>query len=141
MEITVRERLESLKAGALASLAFISLVVLSQGLSHFLGLASYPLSFLSLGSSLLSGFLFGVTYRYIIRRDQNSHLRDGAVLAFALVRAGGYGDGLTDWLQQGPLLALFVLESIIGFAVARSGLDLALARQWLRPFSSIDPEL
>ena len=82
-----------------------------------------------------------MSYRYIIRRDPNSHLRDGAVLAFALVRAGGYGDGLTDWLQQGPLLALFILESIIGFAVARSSLDLALARQWLRPFSSMNPDL
>jgi hypothetical protein len=33
-----------------------------------------------------SGFLFGVTYRYIIRVDTNPHLKTGGILVFGLVR-------------------------------------------------------
>jgi hypothetical protein len=85
----------------------------------------------------LSGFLFGVTYRYIIRQDQNPHLRSGAVLAFGLVRALAIVEGR---LQESPaLLPLVILggESLILFAGVRLVLDQALAAKWLKPFGSL----
>ena len=85
-----------------------------------------------------SGFLFGVTYRYVIRRDRNPHLNSGAVLAFGLVRGlaqvdttlGGVLDGTTSVLT----LVVMVLESIVLFAVAGRMLDWAMARDWIKPF-------
>jgi hypothetical protein len=89
---------------------------------------------LNFGSGLLSGFLFAVTYRYIIRQDDNAHLRDGAVLAFTLVRSGGL---IALPTTEDPLaIAILMGESLIGFAVVRSSLDWAMARDWLRPFKS-----
>jgi hypothetical protein len=138
MEITARERLESLKAGALAALV----LGLTGGLSLTLqGVLRFPAEAPSLWSAagfLLSGFLFGVTYRYIVRGDSNPHLRDGAVLAFALVRSAGYLQALTDPLQSGPLLAWICLESVLSFGAARSLLDFALNRRWVRGFGEVE---
>ncbi|NJN88715.1 MAG: hypothetical protein HC881_23575, partial [Leptolyngbyaceae cyanobacterium SL_7_1] len=36
--------------------------------------------------ALATGFLFGVSYRYIVRQDENSHLKSGAILAFGIIR-------------------------------------------------------
>ena len=42
---------------------------------------------------------------------------------------------MTDPLvDNGVFLAIVLLEGIIGFAIARFCLDIALARQWLKPF-------
>ena len=82
--------------------------------------------------ALLSGFLFGVTYRYIVRADnRNPHLRSGAVLAFGLVR------GLAQIeiaLTSPELLAIAgvgAIESLLLFAAARLVLDWAIDRQWI----------
>ncbi|MFM5982633.1 MAG: hypothetical protein ACKO9I_19340 [Sphaerospermopsis kisseleviana] len=81
-----------------------------------------------------SGFLFGVTYRYIIRVDKNSHLKSGAVFAFGLVR------GLTQiefgWSFNNTILPFLILaaESIFWFALAVTLLDLAISLTWLKPF-------
>jgi hypothetical protein len=81
-----------------------------------------------------SGFLFGVTYRYIIRVDKNSHLKSGAVFAFGLVR------GLTQiefgWSFNNAILPFLILaaESIFWFALAVTFLDLAISLTWLKPF-------
>lgn len=81
-----------------------------------------------------SGFLFGVTYRYIIRVDKNSHLKSGAVFAFGLVR------GLTQiefgWSFNNAILPFLILaaESIFWFALAVTLLDLAISLTWLKPF-------
>lgn len=90
------------------------------------------------GGIALSGFLFGVTYRYIIRQDRNSHLRGGAVLAFALVRTSSWLDPrlVTNVFQAWPNLLGALVLNIIGFAAARSCLDLAMTRQWLRPLGT-----
>ena len=81
----------------------------------------------------VSGFLFGVTYRYVIRSDRNSHLNDGAVLAFGLVRGLALIErnfNLSELLSLGGL----VLQSIVYFAVVRLLLDLAIARKLIKPF-------
>lgn len=137
MELSFQERLESVKAGTLAAIAFGGVYGAAWLGNRLLGLLPWPgMDFLplaiNLGSSLLSGFLFGVTYRYIIRRDDNSHLRDGAVLAFALVRSGGLIELPPE--QTTLAIALLMVESLVGFGAARSSLDFALGRQWLQPF-------
>jgi hypothetical protein len=139
----VTERIESVKAGLIGAIAFTlaALVLLVvQGLVSDLilklntnfGVISW-ISAIELAIGAVSGFLFGVTYRYIIRSDRNSHLQDGAVLAFGLVR----GLALVERnLVLSELLSLagLVLQSIICFAIARLILDLAIARKLIKPF-------
>lgn len=137
MVLSFQERMESVKAGTLAAIAFGGVYGVAWLGNRLLGLLPWPAADflplgLNLGSSLLSGFLFGVTYRYIIRRDDNSHLRDGAVLAFALVRSGGLIELPPE--QTTLAIALLMVESLVGFGAARSSLDFALGRQWLQPF-------
>lgn len=143
MPSLVTERIESVKAGLIGAIAFTlaALVLLVvQGLVSDLilklntnfGVISW-ISAIELAIGAVSGFLFGVTYRYIIRSDRNSHLQDGAVLAFGLVR----GLALVERnLVLSELLSLagLVLQSIICFAIARLILDLAIARKLIKPF-------
>ncbi|MEY4519934.1 MAG: hypothetical protein RLZZ499_2534 [Cyanobacteriota bacterium] len=143
MPSLVTERIESVKAGLIGAVAFTlaALVLLVvQGLVSDLilklntnfGVISW-ISAIELAIGAVSGFLFGVTYRYIIRSDRNSHLQDGAVLAFGLVR----GLALVEKnLVLSELLSLagLVLQSIVCFAIARLILDLAIARKLIKPF-------
>ena len=133
MEITLKERIESLKAGGIAGTAFVITYGLSVLANQALGLKTEE-TLVKLAIALLSGFLFGVTYRYIIRTDSNSHLKEGAILAFGLVRGGGLAEMTDPLVDNGVFLAIVLLEGIIGFAIARFCLDIALARQWLKPF-------
>jgi len=134
------ERLESLKAGTLAALSLClaySIATLGNGLL----LAELQITtdihlLVRVAIASLSGFLFGITYRYIIREDQNSHLNDGAVLAFGLVRGLAQVDAglsLTDTLWA---FAVLGLESILLFAIARFTLDWAIQLGWIKPFRS-----
>jgi hypothetical protein len=149
----VTERIESVKAGIFGAAAFVGaelVFLLAQGLvlellpelNHYLlALVIGDRTEIELGIELgivlgigaVSGFLFGVTYRYIIRSDRNSHLNDGAVLAFGLVR--GLALGEKD-IVVAELLSLggFVLQSIICFAIARLILDLAITHKLIKPF-------
>ena len=133
MEITLKERIESLKAGGIAGTAFGITYGLSVLVNRTFGLNTEE-TLIKLAIALLSGFLFGVTYRYIIRTDSNSHLKEGAILAFGLVRGGGLAEMTEPLVDNGVLLAIVLLEGMIGFAIARFCLDIALARQWLKPF-------
>lgn len=152
-KITLAERLESVKAGLVgaltASLLFGALLLLHGWLSlRFAPLAALLLSADSLrllmGGAIaaLSGFLFGITYRYIIRQDQNPHLKDGAVLAFGLVR----GLALVEGILHEPIallpsallpLVLLVTESLLLFAGIRLVLDSALAGGWVKPLGAL----
>ncbi len=134
MEITLKERIESLKAGGIAGTAFGITYGLSVLVNRAFSLNAEE-TLIKLVIALLSGFLFGVTYRYIIRTDSNSHLKEGAILAFGLVRGGGLAEMTDPLLDNGVFLAIVLLEGIIGFAIARFCLDIALTRQWLKPFS------
>jgi len=147
-ELNIAERIESLKAGTLAALAVcvafaaIALVnsqVLASQFSSLtsLQIASIDLNLLISGAiAILAGFLFGVTYRYVIREDQNPHLKSGAVLAFGLVRGLAQVD--VGYNLQGTLWPFGVLavESILLFAIARFALDTAIQQNWVRPFNS-----
>jgi len=142
----VTERIESIKAGIIGAGAFI-IAELTILIVKDLDLVNHLLSEANLANMTLlaetwlvqliigavSGFLFGVAYRYIIRDDRNSHLNDGAVLAFGLVR----GLALIEKnLVIAELLSvlLLIIQSIVCFAIARLVIDLAIARKFIKPF-------
>jgi hypothetical protein len=140
------ERLESLKAGIVCALSFSLIFILATIFNQFLwkeyfnqlySLSIFTLNFqwlISAGIAGFSGFLFGVTHRYIIRKDKNPHLKTGSVLAFGLVRGLTQVDvGLNFSLSVLPFLML-ALESIMGFAVAAFILDSAIKFAWVKPF-------
>ncbi|MBE9046899.1 hypothetical protein IQ255_21250 [Pleurocapsales cyanobacterium LEGE 10410] len=149
MPSLVTERIESVKAGIVSATAFAiteliiiltnsfvfdSMLTPEQG--KLVVMLDYPwLRLLAIGA--ISGFLFGVTYRYIIRDDRNSHLKDGAVLAFGLVRGLALVEGnSTNFGLLSTLL--IVIYSLVCFTIARLVLDLAIAYKLIKPFVGDD---
>ncbi len=143
-----QERWESLKAGIVGAISAGLLFGLLTFLENQLLALDLPIllsgvhrawgvSFLiSLAIALLAGFLFAVTYRYVIRQDQNFHLGSGAVMAFGLVRGLAQVD-VGVQAQFAPVtLVLLVLDSVLLFAGLRLMLDWAIAQGWLKPFST-----
>lgn len=131
------ERIESVKAGIFSAAAFgvaelliilVKILILGSTtqIKNLTWLLPIPVG-------AITGFLFGVTYRYIIRGDRNSHLNDGAVLAFGLVRGLALVEG-EGFFSELWLLAILVIQSMICFASARWVLDLAIARKLIKPF-------
>lgn len=143
-----QERWESLKAGIIGAIAagllFSLLTLLETKILHtYLPVSltesgrSWGIPFLiSLAIATLAGFLFAVTYRYVIRQDQNFHLGSGAVMAFGLVRGLAQVD-VGVQAEFAPLtLVMMVLDSVLLFAGLRLVLDWAIAQGWLKPFSN-----
>ncbi|NER52478.1 MAG: hypothetical protein F6J92_38740 [Symploca sp. SIO1A3] len=142
----VAERIESLKAGTLAAFSFtvtysITTVINSGMLAKQFELFT-PLQITNevdflvrVAVAWLSGFLFGVTYRYIIRQDDNSHLKGGAVLAFGLVRGLTPVEVEQNLTEAFWLLGILGIESILCFAIARLTLDWAIHFHWLKTFN------
>lgn len=140
------ERWQSLKAGTLGAIAISLAFILLIGLHSMFLLANggvgLPLLTWQDGTqwivsgaiAALSGFLFAVTYRYVVRHDQNPHLKSGAVGAFSLVR--GLAQAETIWHRQAnfPILAVIVLESFLLFGIVRVVIDIALQQSWIHPF-------
>ena len=142
------ERLESLKAGIIGGLSVCFAFALSILLNTFV-LAKYFQTLACLQHDLdwhlwvsgavatFTGFLFGVTYRYIIRSDKNLQLKAGGVLAFGLVR------GLTQielgWNSNSRIWPFLVLagESVLWFTLAAIALNIAIQLRWVKPFSSV----
>ena len=155
---TPPERIESLKAGILAasvaSLAFVLLLTANQ----FVFLPLLPGGWIapvlikaslqglmaivrSIVIATVSGFLFGVTYRYVIRSDTNSQIQSGVVLAFSFVRGLAQidtGVGITDTILPFVLLAI---ESWLMFSCCCIVLDQALKRRWVKPLITGLPAL
>ena len=136
MPSLVTERIESVKAGVVGAAAFsVAELVFSIGKSLTIdfAIADSWTWIAEIGIGAISGFLFGITYRYVIRNDRNSHLNDGAVLAFGLVRGLALVEknlNLSELLSLGGL----ILQSIVCFAIARLVLDLAIACKLIKPF-------
>jgi len=137
-----KERLESLKIGLLAaSVALLSFGLLDQGvlllpplaslLTHTRGIGTIGLTAAIVG---LSGFLFGVTYRYVVRRDRNPHLKSGVVLAFGLVRGLAQLETGVRLAEVLPLLGWLVVESLLLFAIVGAVVDVALTTGKVTPF-------
>ncbi len=153
-ETSLAERLESVKAGLVGALTagvIFGALLLAQGwlslrFAQFAaGSPGVDNLRLLIGGAIaaLSGFLFGITYRYIIRQDQNPHLKSGAVLAFGLVRGLALVEGTLHEpiaLLPGTLLPLALLgaDSLLLFAGTRLVLDSALADGWVKPFGALN---
>lgn len=140
------ERIESLKSGGLSAIALAlsySITTLANNLvlaqfEQLVGLQTTSLlSFgVKVAIAFFSGFLFGITYRYIIRADQNSHLSEGAVLAFGLVRGLAPVEVEMNLADSLWVLGVLAVESIVYFTLARFLLDWAIQRRWVKPFKS-----
>jgi len=138
------ERIKSVKAGSLGGITTGISYGLMLTIDRFL-LHEYSRAFVSLGLqvsiAVVSGFLFGVTYRYIIRTDRNDHLNSGAVLAFGLVRGLAQVNVAEFDLSQVWMDSLIVAKSVVMFAIARYILDRALAKSWILPFAQPSQDL
>lgn len=146
--IDSKERIESIKAGTLAAVSvFLAYGIVTLGnslvLANFvetgnsISLLQLPISATLLVSGAiawLSGFLFGVTYRYVIREDNNSHLKTGAVMAFGLVRGLAQVEIGLNFPDAFWSFAVLGTESILLFAVACLALDWAICNSWVKPF-------
>lgn len=144
---TTAERIESLKAGTLAAFSLtLAYGAIALGNSLVLAEQFEVLRVLQLTLSVnllakvaiafLSGFLFGVTYRYVIRDDQNPHLQMGVVLAFGLVRGLAPVEVEQNLAPALGSLGVLAMENIIGFAIARLAIDWSIRRHWVKPFTS-----
>ena len=135
---TPQERLESLKAGGLSGAVAAAVALGLTLLNTLLGQGPAALIPVNLGAAAISGALFGVTYRYIVRQDGNPQLAAGAVGAFGLVRGLAQ---LEVRLSQPPIppvwwLALTLVESLLLFALIKTLLQVALTRGWIQPFGA-----
>lgn len=146
-DLSVSERLESLKVGTVAALTALATAIAGQTLVPLI--LSPPLLLaldppltvwgwsgcLRLGAIALTGFMFGVTYRYAIRRDHNPHLRSGAVAAFVLVRALAQVDHPDIFRWPSPAAVSFLfhgLESVVLFGLGAVALHRGFAKGWLK---------
>ena len=141
------DRLESLKAGTLGALSFtFAYSLMALGNSFMLTKQFETLAALEFTTVLdllarvavawLSGFLFGITYRYVIREDKNVHLKDGVVLAFGLVRGLAPVERQQNITDAFWLLGVIGVESVLCFTITRLTLDWAIAHHWIKPFKS-----
>lgn len=154
--LTLADRIESLKAGSLGSIASVFAFFTIAVLHHFVQqvlpqlplINSFVLSspfilLVKLGMIGFSGFLFAVTYRYIVRRDRNSHLKSGAILAFAFIHGFGAIDHDLSHLSLLPLtqiafaIAILLLENVAWLAIVQSILETAIHHKWISAFSSV----
>jgi hypothetical protein len=140
------ERIQSVKVGVFSGFALSAIALLILFFNNFLLVTNfslftplqitYPQDLLfSLATAWTSGFLFGVTYRYIIRDDSNPHLKDGAVLAFTIVRSLALIEGAVKLTNNFAYLMILALESFICFTFARFAIDSAFNRQLLQRFN------
>jgi hypothetical protein len=137
VRLTWEERIESLKAGGFAASSVAVVFPVTVLANDFLAtrLPIVPVNYWISGAiALLAAFLFGVTYRYIIRQDQNSHLKSGAVLAFGLVRGLAQVDIAIATQNTIVATSALVIESVLFFAIARLMLDWTIAQGWLQRF-------
>lgn len=134
------ERIESIKAGftgaitaALVSGVTTSLIASIQTEWDNTGSDAGFTPVFQISVAGFSGFLFAVTYRYIVRDDHNSHLSSGAVMAFALVRGLAQVEAT---LMNDPywLSSLKILESFLIFAIVALLLNYSIRQGWLKPF-------
>lgn len=131
-------RIASIKSGLIGAIATGITALFTTG---FARATTAPLDapdtllswFVNLAVAIASGFFFGVTYRYIVRQDDNLHLSSGAVGAFGMVRSLAIIETL--WQDAfTPLLWLLIAgESFLWFAIARYTLDFAIRQDWIQP--------
>ncbi|KAK4421469.1 hypothetical protein Salat_2097500 [Sesamum alatum] len=139
-----KERLESVKAASISA-GIGTLAELPISLTH---VTSNSELILPLAITFVSCALFGVTFRYAIRRDlDNFQLKSGTSAAFGFVRGlGMLGAGPPLELDINSILshafagAVYVSESLLVFLFAGVALDFCIKLRILTPFPS-DPSV
>eukprot|EP00183_Erythrolobus_madagascarensis_P005647 CAMPEP_0185846766 /NCGR_PEP_ID=MMETSP1354-20130828/2297_1 /TAXON_ID=708628 /ORGANISM="Erythrolobus madagascarensis, Strain CCMP3276" /LENGTH=159 /DNA_ID=CAMNT_0028546971 /DNA_START=380 /DNA_END=859 /DNA_ORIENTATION=+ len=142
------DRLESAKAGVISALAgSFAVAPVSVGFTLFTDNGLNAQWELSIDMLAISLFLFGIVYRYVVRGDTNPMLKQGAIGAFAVIRAASAlraPDICVPFpLQCGPPLSYFswpmltqgaitVAESLVAFGFAAVAIDLAFRNTWLQ---------
>lgn len=135
---TDKERLESIKA-ALISAVVGTLAGLPISLTQ---VSSSTQLLLPLSVTFISCALFGVTFRYAVRRDlDNFQLKTGTSAAFGFVKGlGTLGGGPPLELDPGSFLshavdgAVYVSQNLLIFLFAAVGLDFCIKMRVLSPF-------
>jgi hypothetical protein len=136
MDNLQQQKLESIKAGILSSVSFTLLYLIYLIINNSILEIQIDLDFsllFKLVIAAITGLLFGITYRYIIRNDQNHHLKDGAVLAFALIRILALIEAHQVWDDFTWIISI-TIESFLCFSGVRFMLDQGLSQGWLKPF-------
>ncbi|MBD2578614.1 hypothetical protein [Oscillatoria sp. FACHB-1406] len=139
MTISREERIESVKVGVIGGLAFC----IAYGLTVAVHTLELPVlaafqgnntveTALCWGAAWASGFLFGVTYRYIVRDEDNPHLKSGAVAAFAIVRGVAPIELERDLSEHFLVWIIFGGESLFCCLCAFFAIDLALRKGWVQ---------
>jgi len=97
----------------------------------------------------IAGALFGLVYRYAVRRDNNPQLRQGVVGAFAITRTVATvrvsSECLAVPLRCGPPLSYLdydmlgqlasgLIVSGVAFGAAAAAVDAGVDRGWLKRF-------
>ncbi|XP_065858491.1 uncharacterized protein [Euphorbia lathyris] len=132
------DRLESIKA---ASISAIIGTLASLPVSLAQATATSDL-ILPSAVTFISCALYGVTFRYAVRRDlKDFHLKTGTIAAFAVVKGlGMLAGGSPLELTPGSLLshtidgAVYVSENFLIFAFAAVSLDFCFQMRLLSPF-------
>ncbi|MGA1357147.1 MAG: hypothetical protein ACO35Q_10795 [Prochlorothrix sp.] len=141
--LSMAERIESLKVGLTGAIAAVVATLLWQAVIQTW--IAPRLAFVLVAPGVdwgswfgwvqgagiaLTGLMFGVTYRYIVRQEVSPHLRSGAIAAFVLVRSLARLDSpqMLHWPE--PEAVAFVLqgtESMILFGFSALVLNLGFA--------------
>lgn len=152
--MNISERIDSLKAGILGAITVGFTLILTL-IFHALIFSKWSKdqmilslitpdikTLISMGMIMFSGFLFGVTYRYIMREDENFHLQSGAIIAFGLVRSLGQMEigfnilspdlSPTFLVSSGGQWLILILENLLLFGVAAMSLDQGIQRGWIK---------
>ncbi len=166
--LSLADRIESFKAGFLGTIASVFAFFAIALLDHFVkqglpkislqifpeifsqlylvtsfGIDKPPVLLVKLGMIGFSGFLFAVTYRYIVRGDRNSHLKSGAILAFACIRSFATIDRdlptfiHLSLIQAVLAIAMLFVENIAWLAIVQSILETAIQHKWITAFGSV----
>lgn len=133
-----KERLESVKAAIVAAVVG-TLAVLPFSLAQVTNITEL---IIPLGITFASCALYGVTYRYVIRRDlEDIHLKTGAAAAFGIVKglaAVGGGPPLefnaNSFLSHAYDGGISVSENLLIFLFATVGLDFCMKLRIISPF-------
>lgn len=132
------ERWESVKAASISALVG-SLAAAPIYLSK---VTSSPQLLLQLGVTFASCALFGVTFRYAVRRDvDDTHLKTGASAAFAVVKGLATLSGgsplefnSSSFLSHAVDGAFFVFQDLFIFTFAAVSLDFCFKMRFISPF-------
>jgi hypothetical protein len=128
------ERIESVKAGAAGSIAgVVGSIVPVVALGFRYGFNNDWLFHLETGVILYS--LFGIVYRYAVRRDTNPSLKQGVVGAFAITQTLS-SLSAPDGINMGLVIigGVYLLANAFPYASAAYAIESCFAQGLISPF-------